>query len=76
MARYSLFRAEWEEGNKPFGFEIHTSHFGGVILRLEDTARILLDFAEGRRDRIEELEEPVLAGINGTWRGADSYMRG
>lgn len=73
---YSLFRAEWEEGNKPFGFEIHTSHFGGVILRLEDTVRILLDFAEGRRDRIEELEEPVLAGINGTWRDADSYMRG
>ena len=71
---YGLFRAQWEEGNKPFGFEIHTGHFGGLLLRLEDTARILQEFAQGRRERIEELEEPILAGINGTWRGAGSYM--
>lgn len=72
---YELFRQEWAQNHKPFGFETHTARFGGLLLRLEDVARILLDYAEGRLDRIEELEEPVLTGINGTWRGADQYMR-
>ena len=73
---YDLFRTEWARDYKSFGFETHTSHFGGVMLRLEDTARILLDFAEGRLESIEPLEEPVIMDLNQTWRHADSYMRG
>ena len=53
---YVCFRTQWEKENSSFGFEVHDGRIGGVILRLENTARILSEYLNGEREIIEELE--------------------
>ena len=46
--------------NKPQGFDVVDLRIGGQRQRLLHCGDRLLVYAEGRLDRIEELEEPVL----------------
>ena len=54
------FSAQWNEECKPFGFEKHDLRLGGLLQRLSHCRRRLGEYAEGRSDRIEELEEEIL----------------
>jgi hypothetical protein len=60
-AFYEAFRKQWELVNKTYGFEVQDVRLGGLIRRTENCREMLLDYCDGRVDRIEELEEDVLS---------------
>ncbi len=70
---YRIFRAKWRKENKPFGWEKYPIRFAGLAARLKDVGEILLDWADGSIDRIEELDEKRVSGINVTWQTAAFY---
>ena len=45
---------------KPFGWEVIDIRYGGVISRLDTASERLMDYVEGRLERIEELEQERL----------------
>lgn len=67
-AFYEALRTEWYTENKPQGFEIQDIRLGGLVQRLENCSRLLLDYADGKLPTLAELDEPVLpdhCGSNG-----------
>lgn len=56
----SAHRAAWYSMFKPFGWEVLDIRYGGLVNRLDSAAQRLLDYAEGRIARIEELEQERL----------------
>ena len=67
---YETFRTQWYTVNKTYGFEIQDLRLGGLILRMESCRERLLDYCDGKIDKIEELEEPVMfndSGIINSW---------
>ena len=71
---YEVFGENWLRVNKPFGYEVFAQRFGGIDLRLSYAQKRLLEYCEGKTDRIEELEEEIVTGLNKTWRYANNYM--
>lgn len=74
-AFYTAFRNQWETVNKTYGFEMQDLRLGGLLTRMKNCKRRLLDYAAGKVDRIAELEEPVLmhdGGYVGQWYQAFS----
>lgn len=59
-AFYAAYEQQWMHENKPQGFDVIDLRIGGQRQRLLHCKDRLLAYAEGRLDRIEELEEPVL----------------
>lgn len=59
-AFYTAYERQWMHENKPQGFDVIDLRIGGQRQRLLHCRDRLLAYAEGRLDRIEELEEPVL----------------
>lgn len=57
---YESFKYQWEQVNKPYGFEVHDIRIGGLIRRTEHCRERLLDYACGKTEHIEELEEGLL----------------
>jgi len=57
---YGCFRRAWHCEKKQNGFEIHDIRLGGLIRRVENCRKMLLDYAKGRIERISQLEEDVL----------------
>lgn len=57
---YSAFRYLWMQENKPFGFEIQDHRLGGLMQRVRHCRQTIQDYLDGRLERIEELEQPVL----------------
>jgi len=55
-----LHRAQWFDTYKPFGWEVLDIRYGGLKARLDSASGRLLDYIEGRADRIQELEEERL----------------
>lgn len=53
-------RRQWLRMFKPFGWEVLDIRYGGVINRLDTATLRLLDYAEGRIVRMEELEQERL----------------
>lgn len=53
-------RAQWLRMFKPFGWEVIDIRYGGVVNRLDTALLRLLDYVEGRIERIEELEQERL----------------
>lgn len=66
-AFYDAYRTQWYRENKAQGFEVQDIRFGGLRQRLEDARRRLSDYAEGRIDTLEELDERLLP----PWPGAE-----
>ena len=59
-AFYEAFRTQWETVNKTYGFEMQDVRLGGLLARMKNCKRRLLDYVAGKTERIAELEEPVL----------------
>lgn len=53
-------RSQWLRMFKPFGWEVLDIRYGGVVNRLDTASFRLLDYVEGRIERIEELEQERL----------------
>ena len=74
-AFYTAFRYQWETVNKTYGFEMQDMRLGGLLVRVKNCKRRLLDLADGKLDGIAELEESVLphdGGNAGQWHHAYS----
>ncbi len=61
---YTAFKNQWEKENKPHGFDVQDIRLGGLIRRVEHCKERLQSYLDGKLERIEELEEPVL-----DWQG-------
>lgn len=57
---YRVYRKQWMTVNKPHGFDVQDARLGGLICRIKNCRERLCDFADGRIDRIDELEEKLL----------------
>lgn len=57
----AAFRRQWYLENKTFGFSVQEIRLGGLKERLLSTALRLADYADGRIEKIEELEQPLLS---------------
>ncbi len=56
----TTYEKQWMTENKCQGLEVMSTRFGGVIRRIEFVRRRLLDYCNGKLDRIEELECEIL----------------
>ena len=54
------FEKQWYKENKTAGFDVQEIRLGGLIYRTDSCRRRLLDYVNGRIDRIEELETELL----------------
>ena len=54
------FEKQWFLENKTSGFDVQDLRIGGLIRRLSACKKRLLDYADGKIDRIEELECDIL----------------
>ncbi len=60
---YEAFRYQWYKENKPYGFEVQDYRIGGLKQRLLNGKRIILEYLEGKIEKIEELEEDILSVV-------------
>ncbi len=51
---------QWFKENKTCGFDVQEWRIGGVLQRVKSARKRILDYVNGRIDRIEELEEKLL----------------
>ena len=56
----SVWREQWESGRKRNGWETICARLGAVIARLDDVQRILLRWADGTIECVEDLDEMPL----------------
>ncbi len=70
---YSLFREQWLLENKGFGFEVMDIRLGGLIGRTETVEKVINDYADGKTERIYELEEERLEYFCGRLTGDEVY---
>ncbi|MDQ8738997.1 beta-N-acetylhexosaminidase [Paenibacillus sp. LHD-38] len=49
-------RTLWMSTYKPFGWEVLDIRYGGLMARISSAEQRILDYAEGRESRLEELE--------------------
>ncbi len=61
---YETLRFQWYKENKRNGFEVQDIRLGGLLTRLKDCKRILLEYINGEIDAISELDEEILDGAN------------
>ncbi|MBQ7346401.1 MAG: beta-N-acetylhexosaminidase [Clostridia bacterium] len=54
------FEKQWMADNKPHGFDVQDLRLGGLIRRTNACRQRILDYVNGKLDRIEELDEPLL----------------
>lgn len=50
----------WNKENKPYGLEVQQARIGGLIYRLKACMDKIRAYTEGKIEKIEELEAPVL----------------
>ena len=58
---YEALRNQWYAENKRYGFEVQDYRLGGLIRRMDNARRTLVEFIEGEELVFEELEEGVLS---------------
>lgn len=56
----NVWRDQWEEARKRNGWETICARLGAVLARLDDAQHVLVRWAEGKIDRVEELDETPL----------------
>ena len=61
---HKAFSKQWYIDNKPSGFEIQDGRLGALIMRIESCKERLLGYANGKIDKLEELEAEILPFLN------------
>lgn len=70
-----VFREQWMQENKPFGFEIHDARLGGLIERVGACRKRILDYTSGKLENIPELDTEIKAlGAKGVSLEFSSYL--
>jgi hypothetical protein len=54
------FEKQWMRDNKPHGFDVQEMRLGALLYRIDSCRRRILSYANGKIDRIEELDEKLL----------------
>ena len=54
------FEKQWFKDNKPHGFDIQHHRIGALLYRTDACRRRILDYVNGKIERIEELDEALL----------------
>lgn len=54
------FEKQWFADNKPHGFDVQDHRIGALLRRTDACRRRILDYVNGKIDRIDELEETLL----------------
>ncbi len=54
------FSRQWYIENKPSGFEVQDGRLGALMQRILSCKRRLIEYAEGKLDKIDELEADIL----------------
>ena len=67
-------KKQWMEVYKPFGFEVLSFRYGGVIRRIDDVIETLYMYLNGRIDAIPELEEKALIAEESSQVGISSLI--
>lgn len=60
QALHKAFSKQWHNDNKPSGFEIHDGRLGALRQRILTCKARLLEYADGKLERLEELEVEIL----------------
>ncbi len=55
-----LHSKQWKDTYKPFGYEVLSFRYGGVMARVHDAIDVIAEYLDGKIDKIEELEEEIL----------------
>ena len=55
------FEKQWMADNKPHGFDVQEMRLGALLYRLDSCRRRILNYVNEKLDRIEELDEELLA---------------
>jgi len=66
------FEKQWYLENHPSGFDVQHMRLGGLILRTEACQKRILDYVNGKVDRIPELDEALLP-FGGQEQSIDIY---
>lgn len=56
----NAFKTQWFLDNKPHGFDIQEQRLGALLYRTESCKKRILDYVNGKIDKIDELEEKLL----------------
>lgn len=78
---HSAFSFQWFKENKPHGFEVFDVRLGGLAMRLSTCKMRLVEYIDGKIDKLEELEEEILPQLDGktlrsySWSGLVSAGR-
>lgn len=54
------FEKQWMRDNKPHGFDVQEMRLGALLYRIDSCRRRILSYANGKIDKIEELDEKLL----------------
>ena len=54
------FEKQWMADNKPHGFDVQHMRLGGLLYRIDACRCRILDYVNGKLERIEELDEVLL----------------
>ncbi len=57
---YLSFRTQWLTDNKMNGFDVQDLRIGGLLMRIKTCRQRLIDYIDGKINKIEELEERLL----------------
>lgn len=69
-AFYQAYEALWMKEKKPQGFDVQDARIGGLIRRVQHCRERLLQYAEGKIETIEELNEEITHPLgHAGWQG-------
>lgn len=57
---HKLFERQWYTDYKPSGMEVHDGRLGALVQRLDSCKKRLIAYADGKLDKIDELELDIL----------------
>lgn len=72
---YEEYKNNWMEIKKPHNFERFSMYFGAVDYRLSYMEETINKYLNGSIDKISELDEEVIGGMNLTWITKEDYLR-
>ena len=57
---HKAFSKQWYIDNKPSGFEVHDGRLGALVQRILSCKTRLIEYTEGKIDKLDELEVEIL----------------